>query len=124
MSAFLSHLCLISMGDKDDGQWVLTEPFLYSSDIAKCVIIVPKGFVTDFASTPRLPVIYFLAGNVATKAAVIHDFAYSDGQFSRSMADAIFREASEVIGVSWWRRWTMWAGVRIGGAAHYKAQEQ
>jgi hypothetical protein len=119
MSAFLSPLTLVAATDQDDGQWVLTEPLLYSSDIAKCVIIVPKGFQTDFASTPRLPVIYLLTGNVAAKAAVIHDFAYSDGQFTRSMADAIFREASEVIGVSWFRRWAMWVGVRIGGASHY-----
>jgi len=123
MSTFLSHLTLVAATDQDDGQWVLTEPLLYSSEIAQGVITVPKGFQTDFASTPRLPVIYWLTGNVAAKAAVVHDYLYSSGQFPRAMADAIFREASEVIGVSWFRRWTMWLGVRIGGSSHYTPQQ-
>lgn len=119
MSKFLSHLVIEPADDTDDGQWVLTEALLYSSDVAHGVITVPKGFKTDFASTPRLPVIYLLAGNVGAKAAVVHDYLYSCGQFPRKMADDIFREASEVIGVNWWRRWMMWAGVRIGGSSHY-----
>lgn len=87
-------------------------------------IIVPTGFRTDFASTPRLPVVYLVAGNVATKAAVIHNYLYSGKsrpRVSRELADCIFREASEVIGVSRFRRWMMWAGVRMGGISHHAA---
>lgn len=119
MSKFHTRLSIISMDDRDNGQWVLLEPLHYQSDIAKMVIIVPRGTVTDFASTPRLPVIYLLAGNVATMAAVVHDHLYQTGMLSRKMADAVFREASEASGVSWFRRWTMWAGVRLGGSSHY-----
>ncbi len=119
MSKFLSRLAMQAASDEDDGKWILTEPLLYSSDIANCTIVVPRGFVTDLASAPRLPVIYFIAGDVAAAAAVTHDFLYSSHQFSRSVADAIFREAAEVTGVSWFQRWAMWAGVRIGGASRY-----
>jgi len=110
-----------AVDDVDSGRWRLTQPLEYASDIGKAVIIVPTGFETDLASTPRLPVIYWLAGNIATSAAVVHDFLYSDGRYPRDVADAIFREASAVIGVSGWRRWIMWAGVRLGGGAHYVA---
>lgn len=123
MSGFMSKLAMEAVGDDDSGQWVLTETLLYYSDVAERLIMVPKGFQTDLASTPRLPVVYLLAGNVATKAAVIHDWLYSTGEVSRKVADAVLREASGVIGVSWFQRWTMWLGVRVGGSSHYKADK-
>lgn len=120
MSHFITQLSMEAADDHDSGRWRLTRPLYYASDIAKGVIIVPEGFVTDLASTPRLPIIYLLAGNVAAKAAVTHDYLYSTGRFPRAMCDAIFREASEVIGVSWFRRQMMYLGVRIGGGQFYK----
>lgn len=119
MSHFITQLYLECENDTDNGRWRLTRPLFYASDIAKGVIIVPEGYVTDLASTPRVPVIYLLAGNIAAKAAVIHDYEYSQGRFPRAMCDAIFREASEVTGVSWFRRQLMYIGVRIGGAPFY-----
>jgi hypothetical protein len=122
MSArFITQLSIEAADDADTGQWVLTRPLEYASEIAKAIIIVPAGFKTDFASTPRLPLVYLLAGNVATKAAVVHDYVYSEGRYPRDQCDAIFREASEAIGVSWFRRQMMWAGVRLGGGSHYKS---
>jgi hypothetical protein len=53
------------------------------------------------------------------KAAVVHDYLYSAGLVPRDMADAVLREASQATGVPAWRRWLMWAGVRLGGASHY-----
>jgi hypothetical protein len=119
MSQFLSKLVL-EAGDAD-GAWVVAQPFYYDSDVAKRVITVPRGFPTDLASTPRIPLVYEVAGNIATKAAVIHDYLYTSGQESRAVADAVLREAAELAGVSWWQRWTMYIGVRIGGASHYTA---
>jgi hypothetical protein len=76
---------------------------------------VPKGFVTNFASVPRIPIIYELAGDTASDAATVHDFLYSTHPVSRSMADAVLREASDVTAVPDWRRQLMWAGVRVFG---------
>lgn len=123
MSHFISQLYVEAADEHDSGRWRLTRPLFYASDVAKCVIIVPEGFVTDFASVPRMPVIYWLAGNVAAKAAVLHDYGYQSGMFNRAMCDAIFREASEVIGVPWFKRWIMWAGVRLGGGMFYNAPQ-
>jgi hypothetical protein len=79
----------------------------------------PTGFLTDLASTPRIPIVYEVCGNVATKAAVVHDYLYTSGRESRAIADAVLREAAALAGVSWWQCWAMWAGVRVGGGSHY-----
>lgn len=119
MSHFITQLYLQAADDHDSGRWVVTRPLYYASEIAKGVIIVPEGFVSDLASVPRAPVIYWLTGNVAAKAAVLHDYLYQSRMYPRAMCDAIFREASEVIGVSWWRRNLMYLGVRLGGGMFY-----
>lgn len=124
MSAFLTQLAMEAVGDDDSGRWMLTKALVYQSDIAKTTIIVPRGFVTDLASVPRIPIVYTLVGGVADKAAVVHDYLYSSGMVSRKMADAVLREASAVTGVSGWRRWIMWAGVRIGGGSRYSDNAQ
>jgi hypothetical protein len=92
---------------------------VYESQVAGRTITVPAGFPTDLASTPRIPIIYEACGNIATRAAVVHDYLYTSGRESRVIADAVLREAAGVTGVSWWQRWMMWAGVRIGGASRY-----
>lgn len=119
MSRFIGKLCMENADDTDNGKFVLTKSLIYQSDIAKETFIVPAGFQTDLASVPRLPIIYLLAGGTSTEAAVVHDWLYSSHQVTRSMADAVLREASAVTGVPAWRRWMVWAGVRIGGASHW-----
>ena len=119
MSRFLTRCALEAATDQDDGRWVLCKPLIYESDTAKQTITVPAGFQTDLASVPRLPLVYLLTGDTARSAAVVHDWLYSSSLVSRKVADAVLREASEVSGVPAWRRWLMWAGVRLGGSSHY-----
>lgn len=119
MSGFLNKPRLEAATDQDDGKWVLCDALIYVSDVAKKTIVVPKGFVTDLASVPRLPVVYLLTGDTSAAAAVVHDWLYSSRELPRDMADAVLREASQATGVPGWRRWLMWVGVRIGGSSHY-----
>ena len=119
MSRFLSRLYLVDADETDTGRWFLFAPLVYESKVAGRVITVPAGFPTDLASTPRIPIIYEALGNIAVRAAVVHDYLYSSGRESRAVADAVLREAAQLTGVSWWKRWAMWAGVRVGGASHY-----
>ncbi len=121
VSEFQSRLYLVDADDNDTGRWYLFAPLVYKSDIAGRVITVPAGFPTDLASTPRIPIIYEACGNIAVRAAVVHDYLYTSGRESRAVADAVLLEAAEVTGVSWWQRWMMWAGVRLGGRSHYTA---
>lgn len=102
------------------GTWRLLGRLGYSSDLIGQVD-VPQGFVTDLASVPRLPVAYFLAGGMAHAAAVVHDWLYTTHQVERAAADAVFREACQACGVSAWRAWVMWLGVRAGGASSWAA---
>lgn len=99
--------------------WRLTEALVYHSDLAG-LIVVPLDFVTDFASVPRAPILFLLAGGKADEAAVVHDYLYSTLRFDRRMCDKIFHEAIRAMGHSENLADAMYAAVRIGGASHYK----
>jgi hypothetical protein len=122
MSQFLTSLVMENATNQDDGKWRLTQPLIYDSDIAKRVIVVPQGFVTDLASVPRVPVVYFLAGGTSNEASVVHDYLYTSHLVDRQTADAVLREASAVTGVPAWRRSIMWAAVRMFGGSHWDSK--
>lgn len=120
MSKFLTELQVENADPLDDGNWRLTAPLVYQSDVAAMTFTVPTGFETNFASVPRAPVIYLLCGGTSNEAAALHDFLYSwPHPVTRPMADAVLREASAVTGVPAWRRYLMWAGVRVFGGSHW-----
>ena len=102
---------------------VLTAEFIYQSDLVG-EVFVPLGFETDFASVPRLPFAYSFFGGLAKKASVIHDFLYRTGKVSRQTADAVFLEAMEASDLNWFRRRSMWAGVRLFGWTAYRKGKQ
>lgn len=79
------------------------------------VVTVPIGFITDFASIPRL-FRAFITGNDNTKMpAVLHDYLYRKNIGSRKDADLLFLVAMRENGVPWWKRRMAYAGVRTGG---------
>jgi Protein of unknown function (DUF1353) len=100
-----------------EDDWILLEPLRYYSAVLEREIAVPAGFITDYASVPRLPFIYWFTGGLAAAPAVLHDWLYrTDSQdVSRAQADAVLAEAMGVRGYWKARSWFMWAGVRIGG---------
>lgn len=100
-------------------QWRLTGLLAFYSAKLDNLIFVRKGFVTDFASVPRVPVAYWLFADVGQEAAVIHDFLYTEGKLPRKLADEIFLEALEACGVPAWRRWPMYLAVRTFGADRF-----
>lgn len=122
MSRFLTALAVEAADDTDDGNWRLTADLVYQSDLINRTITIPAGTLTDLASVPRFPLVYLLAGGTSNAAAALHDGLYQlhlPG-IDRQMADAILREASQASGVPGWRRWMMWAGVRMGGGSHWE----
>jgi hypothetical protein len=124
VSKFLTDLKVKNATDQDDGKWVLLEPLVYQSDVAKMTITVPAGFVTNFASVPRIPVAYWLCGDTASEAAAVHDYLYTSHIVSREVADAVLKEASALTGVAGWRAGLMWAGVRLFGEDAWEPQER
>jgi hypothetical protein len=93
--------------------WRLLAPLVYHSDLVSILITAPKKFLTDFASVPRLPLAYLIAGDTAHEAAVVHDYLYCTNGVSRRVADAIFYEAMRVSGEPRWRAFLMWSAVRV-----------
>ena len=97
---------------------------LVLADDDQRTIIVPAGFVTDFASIQVLHnaflfVLFALVSGYGNYAATIHDWLYFSGQVSRKDADAVLYRALRAEGIARWRAWLFWAGVRIGGAKQY-----
>ena len=115
-SAFLTDLVVKCLDDKT---WEIKSSLEYRSKILNYVIHVPIGFVTDFASVPRLPLIYLVAGGVADCPATIHDFLYQKHECSKSKADRVFLEAMKVIKIHFLKRQIMyWAVVLFGWTAY------
>ena len=102
-----------------NGRWRLLEDLTYYGVPGIGDITVPKGFDTDFASVPRLPFMFWLLGDRADYAAVLHDWIYRTAISSRSVADAAFRWVADKEGVNWVARWSMWSGLRVGGWTSY-----
>ena len=98
-----------------DEKWELVEPLIYEGN--KDSFLVQEGFRTDLASVPR-PVVWLLPRyGRYTKAAILHDYLCEEarvGLFSRFDADGLFRRTMRELGVSFVRRWMMWAAVRVG----------
>jgi hypothetical protein len=118
MSHFVTELdvhLINNSADSGRGLWMLDTDLIYYSSLLKQRILVPAGFHTDFASVPRLPVVFLLCGDTSKEAAVVHDWLYTSKITTRRMSDAILREAGKVSGVPMWRRWMIWAGVRVFG---------
>ena len=118
MSSFTTQLIVAPIGD--GRRWRLKEPFEYYRTGREHIrYIVPAGFVTDFASVPRLfwPILppYGKYG----KAAVLHDYLYRTGAVERKEADLIFKEAMEVLGVKRWKSSILFWAVRLFGEAKF-----
>lgn len=122
MGTFLTELEVKALHESDGGRslWELVYPLVFVSDLHPEPITVREGFVTDFASVPRLPVVYLVMNDVGQPAAVVHDYLYRFHPVSRAKADAILDEALAALKVSWWRRKAMWAAVRLAGWPAYR----
>lgn len=83
-------------------------------------VVVPTGFVTDFASIPRVFWSLLRPDGEYAYAAVIHDFLYWTQSGSREDADKILRFAMQDFGVGEATMTTIYDAVRIGGGSAWK----
>lgn len=117
MSEFNTALVVSPLSDGNS--WVILQEFTYhiGAESNDNIVAVAKGFVTDFASVPRLFWLVFPKWGKYGNAAVIHDWLYweQSSKRDRKTADAIFLEAMEVLGVSRWKRRVMYDAVRAFG---------
>lgn len=100
--------------------WQLEEPLVWK-EINKDAIAVPKGFIFDFASVPRLFAGFIpKVGYKYDRASCLHDWLYMTQLFERSECDRIFVKAMKMEKVSWFKRRTMYWMVRLFGGFVWK----
>lgn len=103
----------------DADTWELVDELIYRGRWER--FVVPGGFVTDFATVPRLVTWLVPRFGAYTLAAILHDWLCTEGIRSGAVtsreADGIFRRVMRESGVPVLRRWLMWAGVRWGALA-------
>jgi len=102
-------------------EWEIYEDFGYKDNELNITVIVVKGSRTDFASIPRifwsiLPPWYPTYG----QPAVIHDYLYRHGLYTRKISDLIFLHAMQESNVVLWKQIIMFNAVRIFGRSSYQ----
>lgn len=122
---FLGKLSVQLMDEDGSGHalWRLTEDFGFWSAEMGMEVWARAGEVTDFASIPRVPILYLCEGDKGHRAAVIHDHLYQETPhtMARLAADNILREALVCEGFSEEEAQAWWVAVRFGGAGHWDA---
>lgn len=119
-----------------DGAWELLQDFtvfIHTED-KTYEVIIRKGFITDYASVPRLPFAYLLYGGIGNYAAVLHDGLYSNSSLvsicdfdtqmrfhpGREFCDDAFQAGLEARGISSWKSKPMYWAVRWKGEKYYQ----
>lgn len=148
MGEFKTKLRVERLPNKDGRkQWKLCDWLIYESATVG-MILVPRGYVTDFASVPRFPIIYLLFGGRSDEEATLHDFLYTvphntgTGQIvDRALADKVLRGAkyacdrvemneydkvtiANILSNTWafLGAWCFWAGVRLVGWRYWQKE--
>jgi len=122
MQKFTGELLVESLGN----QWVLKRAFHFyyiNESGGQTDVIIPEGFITDFASTPKLLYSVFPPIGIYNKATIVHDYLYSKECsliISRLEADKYFLQAMAVLGVEKWRRSLVYFGVRLHGKNRFR----
>lgn len=114
--------------DHEYKTWVLESEAIFSHD--GHAIVVPKGFMTDFASIPFF-VRWWQTGGVGPQriAAYFHDYLYAEQtSFTRRHSDRIFRLVMKVAADdsvrNKFRRWAMYLALRVGGWPAWRSNQK
>ena len=78
-----------------DNYWVLHSPLTYVVGTSGDSMVIPAGFVTDFASIPKRAQGVFSPTGPYSAPAVLHDWLYWTRKCSREEADGLFARAMQ-----------------------------
>lgn len=101
--------------------WQLDKPLRFLLN-KKFLIIIRPGFQTDFASVPRIPIVYSFWGDRAHREAVLHDYLYRINPIlvlSKKQSDRVFKLAMIGQKNPYWIYQPMYLGVKFGGGSSY-----
>lgn len=119
MSSFTNVLIVSPL--KDGKLWVNRNKFFYDvgHEGSGDTIEVPSGFITDFASIPRVFWVILPKWGRYGNASVVHDYLYFTKERSRKEADDIFYEAMIVSKTNKIIAKIMYYAVRLFGSFAY-----
>lgn len=87
-------------------------------------IVVPKGFVTDFASVPRPFWALIPTDGEYVTAAVVHDWLYWNQATTREVADQALKDCMVELGVTEPQLTTVYQGVNLFGGSAWRENAQ
>lgn len=99
--------------------WRVIQPVMFSDGLSS--FSIPEGFESDLASVPRALWPMFPPYGNHLRAAIVHDWLYSNKAIARVRADALFLAAMESYGTARCQRWCMYLAVRAFGWAAWRA---
>ena len=108
----------------DDKYWEVLEA--YSYETSKGLVVVPKGFRTDYASVPKIFRNIINTYGKHGRAAVVHDWLYSSQceiNVTRAEADKVFLEIMVEWNVKKYKRILMYVLVRMFGGSHFRKEK-
>lgn len=115
------ELTKLLVKDLMNGKFELFSDYVYRTK--KYLIKVPKGFVTDYATIPKLLRGIILPYGKHSGASVIHDWLYSSScnlDIGREKADKIFLEILKEVKVNFVLRILMYLAVRKFGGSRFR----
>ena len=124
MEVNIMEISKLLVKDLMNGKFELVGDYVYQ--IEEYSIRVPKGFVTDYASIPRIFRAIILPYGKHSGASVVHDYLYSkdcDLDIERKKADKIFLEILKEEGVNPILARLMYIAVRVFGKIRYKIKK-
>lgn len=112
----------------DGANWMLSSPLIYRvGKKPSSIVIVPRGFITDFASIPQpLRVLRDLLPSTERYGvpALVHDYLYWRQDCTRDQADNIMEIAMMEAGVSLIERKVIHEGLRQFGQSAWDANRR
>lgn len=98
-------------------KWRVDEPMV--CELEDEIITVPKDFETNLASIPRIFWNILPPAGKYAKAAILHDWLYTDGKKTRRECDEILLDGMRSLDVEKWKCELMYYSVRWFGSRHY-----
>ncbi|MFT5136709.1 MAG: hypothetical protein ACI9XU_001879 [Arenicella sp.] len=114
----------VNSGFNDSEYFMLREDMSWKIMDTNEEIVVPRGFVTDFASVPVALASFGIGAHGAySRAATIHDFLYWAQICNKEQADNLMLLAMIESDVSRKNQFTMYEGVNWGGTMAWKTNK-
>ena len=108
----------------DNEFWITVEDMPYVIGSTSERVVIPRGFVTDFASIPQsLWSLGLSPHGQYSRAAVVHDYLYWSQGCSRAQADRLLLIAMKESKVDTFDEFLVYQGVETGGSGPWSKNE-